>query len=74
VQIKTGSERGSGTQLTNSRLIAFALPSFALALMYGPINSILPTIYAKYYALDLAFIGTILTVSRVFDAVTDPVL
>jgi len=42
--------------------------------MYGPISSILPTIYAKYYGLDLAFIGMVLLVSRVFDAVTDPVI
>ncbi|MBW2369021.1 MAG: MFS transporter [Deltaproteobacteria bacterium] len=62
------------TKLTNRRLIAFALPSFVTALMFGPIGSILPTIYAKYYALDLAFIGTVLMVSRIFDAVTDPAI
>ncbi len=63
-----------GFELTNSRLIAFALPSFATALLYGPIGSILPTIYAKYYALDLAFIGMVLMVARIFDAVTDPAI
>ncbi|MBW2368308.1 MAG: MFS transporter [Deltaproteobacteria bacterium] len=63
-----------GTKLTTPRLIAFAMPSFAMSLLYGPVGSILPTIYAKYYALDLAFIGSVLMVSRIFDAVSDPVI
>ncbi len=65
---------GSDYRLTNIRLTAFALPSFVLALLYGPILSVLPTIYAKYYSLDLAFIGTVLMVSRIFDGICDPVI
>ncbi|MBW2370692.1 MAG: MFS transporter [Deltaproteobacteria bacterium] len=56
------------------RLIAFAAPAFITSLMYGPLVGILPTIYAKYFGLDLAVIGTVLVVSRLFDAVTDPVI
>ncbi len=56
------------------RLMAFAAPAFILSLMYGPLIGILPTIYAKYFGLDLAIIGTVLMVSRLFDAVTDPVI
>jgi len=62
------------TKLTNYNMIAFAMPSFVTALLYSPIAYILPTIYAKYYSIDLAFIGTVLMVSRIFDAVTDPVI
>jgi len=56
------------------RLVAFSAPAFITSLMYGPLVGILPTIYAKYFALDLALIGTVLVISRFFDAVTDPVI
>ncbi|MBW2370584.1 MAG: MFS transporter [Deltaproteobacteria bacterium] len=55
-------------------LIAFALPAFISSLMKGPTASILPTIYAKYHGIDLAAIGTILMVTRMLDAVTDPAI
>ncbi|MBW2368385.1 MAG: MFS transporter [Deltaproteobacteria bacterium] len=43
-------------------------------MVYNVTGTILPTIYAKYYAVDLAFIGSVLMVSRIFDAMTDPVI
>lgn len=60
--------------LKNRTLIAFALPGFVVGMMAGPVNSVIPTIYAKYYGLDLAFIGTVLLVSRIFDGITDPLV
>jgi len=56
------------------RLIAFALPAFVSSLMKGPTASVLPTIYAKYHGIDLATIGTILMLTRMLDAVTDPAI
>ncbi|MCP4682555.1 MAG: MFS transporter, partial [Desulfobacterales bacterium] len=42
--------------------------------IYGPAMGVLPVIYGKYFGLDLAVIGTVLMVARLFDAVTDPVI
>ena len=56
--------------LPRRRLIGFALPAFISSLMFGPLAGILPTIYAKYFGLDLAVIGTVLVITRLFDGVT----
>jgi len=52
----------------------FAAPAFINSLMIGPLTGILPTIYAKYYGVDLAVIGMVLMFTHLFDAVTDPVI
>ncbi len=54
--------------------MAFGAPAFITALMFGPSAAILPTIYAKFYGFDLAVIGTVLMVSRLLDALTDPLI
>jgi len=54
--------------------MAFGAPAFITALMFGPSAAILPTIYAKFYGFDLAVIGTVLMVSRLLDAFTDPLI
>jgi len=72
--MKIRSNEDPKTKLTNFHLFAFAMPSFATALLYGPITTVIPTIYAKYYAMDLAFIGMVLMITRIFDAVTDPAI
>jgi len=56
------------------QLMAFGAPAFITALMFGPSAAILPTIYAKFYGFDLAVIGTVLMVSRLLDALTDPLI
>ena len=56
------------------QLLAFAGPAFITALMFGPSAAILPTIYAKYFGFDLAVIGTVLILSRLADALTDPLI
>jgi len=56
------------------QLMAFGAPAFITALMFGPSAAILPTIYAKFYGFDLAVIGTVLIVSRLLDAFTDPLI
>ena len=44
------------------------------AIMHGPIVGIVPALYATEFGLDLALIGTVLLLARVFDAVTDPMI
>ena len=62
------------TKLSNSQLFFFALPWVVTAVMHGPIAGIIPTLYASEFGLDLALIGTVLLLARVFDAVTDPLI
>jgi len=56
------------------RLIAFASPAYIGGAILFPTVSIIPAFYAKQFGLSLAIIGTILTLGRVFDAVTDPLI
>lgn len=63
-----------GGQLTRSSLFAFALPTFAVSILITPVHSILPPIYAKYTTVTLSMIGTIFLLTRIFDAVTDPLI
>lgn len=54
--------------------MAFSAPAFITSILHGPINGILPGIYAKDFGLSLGVIGTILMISRLFDAATDPLI
>jgi Na+/melibiose symporter-like transporter len=54
------------------RLIAYALPAAPLAIIIFPAYAILPAFYASHTGIPLATIGTILILSRLFDAIIDP--
>jgi GPH family glycoside/pentoside/hexuronide:cation symporter len=54
--------------------MAFAGPAFATGIMYGPGPGILAGMYAKYFGVSLAGLGTALLVGRLFDAITDPTI
>lgn len=62
------------TTITRSQLALFALPALVSTIMQGPIVGILPALYAAEYGIDLAVIGGVLLVARIFDAVTDPLI
>lgn len=53
---------------------AFCLPSLALGIITAPFFYVLPTFYAQHTQATLAALGTALVVSRLFDAVTDPLI
>ena len=53
--------------------LAYALPVLPLAFLLGPM-AILQGIYAKHFGLTLTTIASVLLISRVFDAVTDPII
>ena len=53
--------------------MSYALPVLSISFLYGPIV-LLQGIYAKYFGLGLTTIATILLISRLFDAVTDPLI
>lgn len=44
------------------------------AITHGPVAGILPALYSAEFGLDLAVIGTVLLIARLFDAVTDPLI
>lgn len=61
--------------IKTSHLVLFALPAVVSAAMHNPVVAgIIPSLYATEFGLDLAVIGTVMLVARVFDAVTDPVI
>lgn len=60
--------------LNRGQLAAYAGLSLPLALVVFPAYAILPGFYAQHTAISLATIGVILTVSRAFDALVDPLI
>jgi len=55
-------------------LAAYSFPITCMWFMHGPVVGILPALYAKYFGISLAITGTVLLVSRWFDAITDPLI
>lgn len=53
---------------------AYGAPSFAQAFIHGPAVSVLQGIYAKFFGLSLQEIAFVILISRIFDAVNDPVV
>jgi len=56
------------------KFATFALPALPLAIILFPAYAILPSFYATHTRIPLTVIGTILLVSRLFDAVIDPMI
>ena len=54
--------------------LVYALPVMALSFLYGPSGAILQGIYAKHFGLTLTTIATVLLISRLFDALSDPII
>lgn len=60
--------------ISNFRLVLFAAPAFLTWVMHGPGGGVLTGLYAKYFGVSLAALGSALLVSRIFDAITDPLI
>lgn len=60
--------------LNLGQLVGYAGLSLPLALVVFPAYAILPGFYAQHTAIPLATIGVILTISRAFDAIVDPLI
>ena len=56
-----------------SQYIAYSMPNTVFVLLISPMW-ILQGIYAKYFGVSLTTIATVLLVSRLFDAVADPLV
>ena len=60
-------------QKKHSLGLFYALPMVGMAFLMGPL-AVLQGIYAKYFGLSLTSIAWALLISRLFDAVTDPMI
>jgi len=59
--------------LKRSQILLYALPVMGTTFLIGPL-AILQGVYAKYFGLGLTTIAAVLLVSRLFDAITDPII
>ena len=55
-------------------LAAYAAPAFSQALIHGPVGTVIQGIYGKHFGVALASIAAVLVVTRIFDAITDPLI
>lgn len=60
--------------LRSITLLTYALPAFALAIVYLPLYSYVTPFYASERGVDVAALGLAWILIRMFDAVTDPVM
>lgn len=67
-------EATAAARLPPARLVAFVIPQFALGAITAPFFFVLPTYYVQNTSATLAALGTALVVSRLMDAVTDPLI
>ena len=74
----TAASRGQGgdKKLTKWMMASYAAPAAPLSLAGLPIAVYLPVIYADSsgFGLSLAVVGTLITLSRLTDVVTDPLI
>jgi GPH family glycoside/pentoside/hexuronide:cation symporter len=57
-----------------SKRLAYAAPAFALAIVGIPVYVYIPKFYTDVVGVNIAALGTLLLLVRVFDAVTDPLI
>lgn len=55
-------------------LAAYSAPAFSQSFLVGPAISVLQGIYAKHFGLTLDEIALVIFVSRLFNAVSDPII
>ncbi|MFD0850487.1 MFS transporter [Sphingosinicella xenopeptidilytica] len=61
-------------RIPSSRIALFALPALPVMMAHIPVGAIIPSFYAKHTAASMAAIGSVFLVSRIFDAMIDPVI
>jgi len=73
---KDRSEQQRALRATPSsvQLLAYAAPVCSMVFLWIPTLSILPGLYAKYFNLKLTAVASVLLLSRVVDAVADPLV
>lgn len=67
------SKHELSSRATISQTIIYSLPVIPVYFLYGPMF-IVQGIYAKYFGITLTTIASVLLISRLFDAFTDPLV
>ncbi|WP_072312889.1 MFS transporter [Agrococcus sp. Marseille-P2731] len=68
-----GAEAVGTTRIPRSVLIAFTLPTIVLGIMHGP-EGVIQGVYAKHAGLALGGLAIALLVTKMFDAITYPLI
>lgn len=71
---RTPHTRAYGDELPLRLLAAYALPGLPLAALTLPLYVLVPTFYTEALGISLSVVGLVLLITRVFDAVNDPVI
>ena len=69
----TGAKNSTPDKLTQISAISYALPAMTSSMLITPF-AIIQGIYAKHYGIALSTLALIIVASRIFDAVSDPVV
>ena len=67
-------DKTNSGEFSISQSVYYSLPIFLTSLLLFPLISITPGIYAKYFGLSLGVIATVVTVAKLVDAITDPLI
>lgn len=59
-------------QPSTTDIIAYSAPLVGSYFFYAPMWAVLPSVYAKYYGLELTVVASIVLIVRLFDGITDP--
>src|SRR5262249_13868350 len=60
--------------ISNTRLLAYSLPSLPLSMMLAPIIIYLPAFYAEHLGVKLASLGVIFFFGRLWDGIADRIV
>ncbi len=60
--------------VTVAQQVIYATPTSLTWFLGAPILFVLPGMYAKHFGLALTSIATVILISRLFDAITDPII
>ena len=72
--MRRGKSEDVQTPLRLTTLVAYGLPSLPTTILTFPLFVLLPTFYAQDLGLGLGLVGAILLGSRIWDAVSDPLV
>jgi Na+/melibiose symporter-like transporter len=68
------ADEATSARLPTRRLIAFAAMGMPLAAVEAPLSTYVPPLYASAFGFNLATIGVIFLVARLWDAIIDPAI
>jgi glycoside/pentoside/hexuronide:cation symporter, GPH family len=61
-------------RLTRTDLLSYSAPMLACYFLLGPTYNIVPTLYAKYFGLELTAVAAAVLATRLLDALADPLI